>query len=121
MRVRGQSPVLWRRVGQSQIGTEPGHAVVLDGLSPQEQQLLDRLPPDLSPGDVYQVARWSEVPVARAHQILSALDEAGVLTRDVPTPSGDDEVYWERLAHKGRKRPRLNSKHTGKSRLPTSA
>ena len=92
MRVRGQSPVLWRRVGQSQIGTEPGHAVVLDGLSPQEQQLLDRLPPDLSPGDVYQVARWSEVPVARAHQILSALDEAGVLTRDAPAQIGRAHV-----------------------------
>ena len=106
MRVRGQSPVLWRRVGQSQIGTEPGHAVVLDGLSPQEQQLLDRLPPDLSPGDVYQVARWSEVPVARAHQILSALDEAGVLTRDAPAPGTGDEVYWERLADNPRARVR---------------
>ena len=41
MRVRGQSPILWRRVGQSQLGAEPGHAVVIDGLSPQEQQLLD--------------------------------------------------------------------------------
>ena len=98
MRFRGQSPILWRRVGQSQIGTEPGHAVVLDGLSPQEQQLLDRLPPDLSPGDVYQVARWSEVPVARARQILSALDEAGALTRDTPTPTSGDALYWERLA-----------------------
>ena len=106
MRVRGHSPVLWRRVGQSQIGTEPGHAVVLDGLSPQEQQLLDRLPPDLSPGDVYQVARWSEVPVARAHQILSALDEAGVLTRDAPAPGTVDEVYWERLADNPRARVR---------------
>lgn len=106
MRVRGQSPVLWRRVGQSQIGTEPGHAVVLDGLSPQEQQLLDRLPPDLSPADVYQVARWSEVPVARARQILSALDEAGALTRDAPTPAGDDEVYWERLADNPQARAR---------------
>ena len=106
MRVRGHSPVLWRRVGQSQIGTEPGHAVVLDGLSPQEQQLLDRLPPDLSPGDVYQVARWSEVPVARAHQILSALDEAGVLTRDAPAPGTGDEVYWERLADNPRARVR---------------
>ena len=106
MRFRGQSPILWRRVGQSQIGTEPGHAVVLDGLSPQEQQLLDRLPPDLSPADVYQVARWSEVPVARAHQILSALDEAGVLTRDAPAPGTGDEVYWERLADNPQARAR---------------
>ena len=60
MRVRGQSPILWRCLGQSQVGAEPGHAVVVDGLSPQEQQLLDRLPTSLSPSDVYQVARWSE-------------------------------------------------------------
>ena len=106
MRVRGQSPVLWRCAGQSQVGAEAGHAVVVDGLSPQEQQFLDRLPTNLSPGDVYRVARWSEVPVARARQILSVLDEAGVLTRDVPTPSGDDEVYWERLAHNPRARER---------------
>ena len=106
MRVRGQSPVLWRCAGQSQVGAEAGHAVVVDGLSPQEQQFLDRLPATLSPGDVYRVARWSEVSVARARQILSVLDEAGVLTRDVPTPSGDDEVYWERLAHNPRARER---------------
>jgi len=92
MRVRGQSPILWRCLGQSQVGAEPGHAVVVDGLSYQEQQLLDRLPTSMSPSDVYQVARWSEVPIARARELMSVLDEAGVLTRDVPTPSGDDET-----------------------------
>ena len=34
MRVRGQSPVLWRCAGQSQVGAEAGHAVVVDGLNP---------------------------------------------------------------------------------------
>jgi len=104
MRVRGQSPILWRCLGQSQIGAEPGHAVVVDGLSYQEQQLLDRLPTSMSPGDVYQVARWSEVPIARARELMSVLDEAGVLTRDASTPASEDEVYWERVSDNPRVR-----------------
>ena len=104
MRVRGQSPILWRCLGQSQVGAEPGHAVVVDGLSPQEQQLLDRLPTNLSPSDVYQIARWSEVPIARARELVSVLDEAGVLTRDASTPTSEDEVYWERVSDNPRMR-----------------
>lgn len=104
MRVRGQSPILWRRVGQSQLGAEPGHAVVIDGLSPQEQQLLDRLPADLSPDGLHRAARRSEVPLSRVRQILSLLDEAGVLTRDAPAPTSGDEIYWERLADSPRAR-----------------
>jgi len=104
MRVRGQSPILWRCLGQSQVGAEPGHAVVVDGLSYQEQQLLDRLPTSMSPGDVYQVARWSEVPIARARELMSVLDEAGVLTRDASTPASEDEVYWERVSDNPRVR-----------------
>lgn len=106
MRVRGQSPILWRRVGQSQLGAEPGHAVVIDGLSPQEQQLLDRLPADLSPDGLHRAARRSEVPLSRVRQILSLLDEAGVLTRDAPAPTSGDEIYWERLADSPRARTR---------------
>ena len=104
MRVRGQSPILWRCLGQSQVGAEPGHAVVVDGLSYQEQQLLDRLPTSMSPSDVYQVARWSEVPIARARELMSVLDEAGVLTRDASTPASEDEVYWERVSDNPRVR-----------------
>ena len=52
----------------------------------------------MSPGDVYQVARWSEVPIARARELMSVLDEAGVLTRDASTPASEDEVYWERVS-----------------------
>jgi len=96
MRVRGQSPILWRCLGQSQIGAEPGHAVVVDGLSYQEQQLLDRLPTSMSPGDVYQVARWSEVPIARARELMSVLDEAGVLTRDASTPASGGSIRCPR-------------------------
>lgn len=97
MRFRGRSPVLWRCTGESQIGAEPGLAVVVEGLSPAEQTFLDRLPADLSPGDVYQTARWSEVPVDRARDIVARLDAAGVLTDDGPAPDEDDLVYWERL------------------------
>ena len=49
MRVRGNTPVLWRGQGESQLGAEPGTALVLTGLSHREQQFLDRLHNSLEP------------------------------------------------------------------------
>ncbi|MDU0348198.1 thiamine biosynthesis protein ThiF [Actinomyces sp. MRS3W] len=98
MRIRGQSPILWRAPGESQIGAEPGHALVLSDLTGGEQLLLDRLPAEIRPDDVYRAARWSKVPLQRAHTIIRGLREAGVIDTEPDPPDNADEVYWDRLA-----------------------
>ncbi|MDO4244225.1 MAG: thiamine biosynthesis protein ThiF [Actinomyces sp.] len=104
MRIRGDSPVLWRAPGQTQVGAEPGHAVVLEGLSPSEQRLLDRLPAAISPDTLYRAARWTKVPLARAREVLDLLREQGALVEDDVPPSCADEVYWDRLSPHARAR-----------------
>lgn len=98
MRIRGHAPVLWRAPGQTQIGAEAGHAVVLEGLTPQEQQLLDRLPSAFDPDAVYRTSRWTRVPMDRARQILDQLRRDGALTDDHRSPGSADEIYWDRLS-----------------------
>ncbi|VEG30079.1 thiamine biosynthesis protein ThiF [Actinomyces howellii] len=107
MRIRGQSPVLWRAPGQTQVGAEPGHAVVLEGLSPAEQRLLDHLPAVISAEDVYRTARWTKVPMSRAREVLGLLREAGALAEDDAAPSSADEIYWDRLTPRARERTTL--------------
>lgn len=99
MRIRGQSPVLWREAGQTQVGAEPGYAVVMEGLTSQEQRLLDRLPSAIDPDAVYRTARWSRVRIERARQILDQLRQDGALADDPVSPSSADEIYWDRLSH----------------------
>ncbi|WP_238994438.1 MULTISPECIES: thiamine biosynthesis protein ThiF [unclassified Actinomyces] len=97
MRFRGQSPVLWRAPGESQIGAEQGHATILSGLTSGEQQLLDRLPAEIQPGGVYRAARWSRVPLERAREIIGDLKEVGVIDTSPEPPDNADAVYWNRL------------------------
>ncbi|WP_127841663.1 hypothetical protein [Actinomyces wuliandei] len=113
MRIRGYSPVLWRRQGESQIGAEAGHATVLTGLSQQEQHLLDRLPATLETGSVYHAARHTQVPVARAREILQDLERRGTLVRGARSELGSpDSIYWERLRPGSRKRSTVLSSST---------
>ncbi|WP_210729327.1 thiamine biosynthesis protein ThiF [Actinomyces procaprae] len=98
MRIRGQSPVLWRAPGESQIGAEQGQAIVVSGLTSGEQQLLDRLPEEILPGTLYRAARWSRVPLERAHEILHNLHEADIIDSSAEPPDNADSVYWSRLA-----------------------
>ncbi|RJF41393.1 hypothetical protein D4740_08305 [Actinomyces sp. 2119] len=105
MRIRGYSPVLWRRPGESQIGAETGHATVLTDLSQQEQRLLDHLPATLEPGSVYHAARRAQVPVPRAREILQDLERRGALVHGARSElGGPDAVYWERLRLGARQR-----------------
>lgn len=98
MRIRGQSPVLWRGPGESQIGAEPGHALILSGLTSGEQLLLDRLPDEIRPASVYRAARWSRVPLERAWGIVNRLRDAGVIDASPDPPDNADTLYWDRLA-----------------------
>ncbi|WP_103062585.1 thiamine biosynthesis protein ThiF [Actinomyces qiguomingii] len=98
MRIRGQSPVLWRAPGESQIGAEPGHALILSGLTSGEQLLLDRLPDEIRPAGIYRAARWSRVPLERARAIVSDLCEAGVIDSSPDPPDNADTLYWDRLS-----------------------
>ena len=100
MRVRGGSPTLWRRPGESQVGTEAGLAVVLKDLSPADQRLVDRLPAITSSSDLVRVARWAHVPARRARDLVGVLTEAGVMVPgDDRGPLTPDEAYWDRLGH----------------------
>ncbi|SDN82599.1 hypothetical protein SAMN05216355_11643 [Actinomyces ruminicola] len=98
MRIRGQSPVLWRAPGESQIGAEPGHALILSGLTSGEQSLLDRLPEEIRPSSIYRAARWSRVPLERAREIIRGLADADLIDSSPEPPDNADSVYWHRLA-----------------------
>ncbi|WP_257210284.1 thiamine biosynthesis protein ThiF [Actinomyces ruminis] len=97
MRIRGHSPVLWRAPGETQIGAEPGHAMVLSGLTNGEQLLLDRLPEEIRPAGIYRAARWSRVPLERAREIVRDLREVGIIDASSEPPDNADTLYWDRL------------------------
>lgn len=100
MRVRGGSPTLWRKPGESQVGADPGLAVVLTGLSAQEQRLVDHLGELDTASDLTRAARRTRVRVARARALVEILAEAGVLTmEDERGAAGPDEAYWDRLGY----------------------
>lgn len=104
MRLRGAAPVLWRGPGECQIGAEAGNAVVLSGMSAAEQRLIDRLDEGTDRLSLSRSARLSDLPLRRAHELVSMLREGGVLCED-PLPSAerdaDDVLYWERLCSPG--------------------
>lgn len=109
MRLRGQSPVLWRSEGSSQIGSEPGLALVVDDLDGPAQRFLDRLPAeeaDAGPGWVRLAARWAGLALDDAERLVSELVRVGALTRS-ETPRTADERYWDLLCEEPRERSRV--------------
>lgn len=96
MRWRGQSPVLWRRPGESQLGSDPRTRLLVDGLSHDEQLMLSELGADLSPGTVTRVARRCSVPIARAHEIVGGLRQRGGTSRTPSDLLRNDDLFWER-------------------------
>ncbi|AMD86401.1 thiamine biosynthesis protein ThiF [Actinomyces radicidentis] len=108
MRLRGQSPVLWRSEGSSQVGSEPGLALVVDGLDGPAQRFLDRLPveeADAGPGWVRLAARWAGLALEDAEHLVADLESSGALTRS-ETPRTADERYWDLLCEEPRARSR---------------
>lgn len=108
MRLRGQSPVLWRCEGSSQIGSEPGLALVVEDLDGPAQRFLDRLPADeaeAGPGWVRLAARWAGLALEDAEGLVADLEAAGALTR-AGTPRTADERYWDLLCEDPHERTR---------------
>ena len=106
LRVRGQSPVLWRGPGQCQIGVDPAQALVLDDLTDCEQHLLFRLQDGASAEDIYRASRATHTPLARAHALVRLLRSEGVLLPDKDRPHDCDESYWEHLVRSPTERVR---------------
>lgn len=96
MRWRGQSPVLWRRPGESQLGSDPRTRLLVDGLSHDEQLMLSELGADLSPGAVTRAARRCSVPTARAHEIVGGLRHRGGTGATPADRLRDGDLFWER-------------------------
>lgn len=87
MRMRADAPVLWRAQGESQIGAEPGRSLLLRGLSPGEQELLDHLPRRLGDASLLRAARRCSVNVERARALLGELRDQGALRSEESRPS----------------------------------
>lgn len=79
MRLRPGTHVLWRREGSSQVHADPDHAVVLDGLSGEEQRLLDGLERETSQDALLARGRALGVRAPRVRELIAALDACGAL------------------------------------------
>ncbi|MEE6273652.1 ThiF family adenylyltransferase [Georgenia wangjunii] len=109
MRLRAGLAMLWRREGESQVGTDPRCAVVLEGLAPAEQRLLDRLENETTTAELLKLGRSSGVPAARVRALVSLLAHAGVLDAGggpgappVPrAPLRADVDHWSRARPDG--------------------
>lgn len=106
MRLRPGYEVYWRGPGSAQIGVDPRCAVVLDGLSEAEQQLLAELPQMM---DVtWLQARGNELGMqpAQVRALQRRLARSGVLVDSAaggsPSP---DEQYWQLAQVAGVDRP----------------
>src|SRR5690606_12436615 len=79
MRLRPGTHVLWRGEGTSQVHADPRHAVVLEGLTAEEQRLLDGLEREASEQEVLARARGLGIGRQRARELIARLDACGAL------------------------------------------
>ncbi|MDT7571674.1 MAG: hypothetical protein QOE05_1848 [Actinomycetota bacterium] len=70
---------LWRDAGTLQLGRAPGRAVVLAGVDPAARAVLAMLDGSRDRAGLLQAADDAGCPPERAAQVLSLLDEAGLL------------------------------------------
>ena len=113
VRLRAGLEVLWRDRGVAQIGVDPRCAVVLPGLTDEEQRLLDLLATAPTVGELERAGRESGVVAERVLRLVSELERAGVLhppgarTLDRYGPRhpraclAADAGYWSRLRSDG--------------------
>lgn len=107
MHLRAGAPVLWREDGATQIGTTPGRAVVLSGLEPAEQRVLEHLGSRADPIDLGLTAHRAKASRPCAERLAGMLVAAGVVAPDeVPVPVTQDEIYWDALVVDARARSR---------------
>ncbi|MFC4554240.1 thiamine biosynthesis protein ThiF [Georgenia faecalis] len=102
MRVRPGLSVLWRREGESQVGTDPRCAVVVEGLAPAEQRLLDQLEHERTTVELLSLGRSAGVPASRVRTLVRLLDQAGVLDHQPVSVREDADVdHWTRAGNDG--------------------
>lgn len=106
MRLRPGLTVLWRGAGESQVGVDPRCSVLLRGLTPAEQRVLEALVRAPTEADLLRLGRSADVAPERVRELVAALEAAHVLdprTRPAwplvePRP---EEAYWSRLRPDG--------------------
>jgi len=103
MRLRPGTHVLWRGEGTSQVHADPRHAVVLEGLTAEEQRLLDGLEREASEQEVLARARGLGIGRQRARELIARLDACGALehARDPALDHhglGAEVDHWSRVA-----------------------
>ena len=99
--------MLWRSPGTSQVGIDPRFAVVLEGLDPIQQSLLEQLPRLGGEPELNVYARHLGVGRAPVRALLDRLDERGYLIRGVPLADTPDERYWHLAGVAGHERTRV--------------
>ena len=102
MRLRRGSHVLWRREGTSQVHADPELAVVLEGLTAEEQRLLDGLHRETTESTLLTRGRELGVRTARVRELLAELEGCGALERDRDPAAahhglGAEVDHWSRV------------------------
>src|SRR5690625_82131 len=110
MWIRPGFQVYWRGPGETQIGLEPRSGMVLNGLSPAEQRLLDRLPHCFDVAEVRLHGRELGLAERAVDALLGRLRQRGyVLDGEPPAlhptlQTDPDEAYWYRAGLAGHER-----------------
>lgn len=97
--------MFWRRPGESQIAVDPRCAVVIDGLDPVEQALLEQLPRLGNESSLNAVARELGVGRAPVQRLLDRLDGTGFLITQGSIHDTPDSRYWHLAEVAGHGRP----------------
>lgn len=97
--------VFWRRPGESQVGVDPRCAIVIDGLDPIEQGLLEQLPRLGGEPDLNALARELGVGRAPVRRLLERLEGAGYLVARPSVLDRPDDRYWHLASVAGQERP----------------
>ncbi len=98
MRLRPGAHVLWRREGVSQVHADPELAVVLDGLTVEEQRFLDGLSREAGEASVLARGRDLGIRPARVRELLERVEASGALER-ARDPSVDHHGLGAELDH----------------------
>lgn len=77
----------WRAPGRLQIGLDPRHGVILDGLTQRDELVLDALAGGIDTSRLRALALRTGLPQARVHDLVEALRRAGVLVGRHTPPS----------------------------------
>lgn len=96
--------VFWRAPGESQVGIDPRCAVVIDGLDPVTQTLLERLPELGGEQELNALARELGVGREPVRRLLDRLEAAGFMVRGRVPIDTPDERYWSLAAVAGHER-----------------